>query len=49
LLETNRRRHISCAHVDSGQITMTRNNTAGDADVGWFAVQFKTRRTMLAD
>jgi hypothetical protein len=32
-----------------GQITMDRNNTAAAADVGWFAVQFKTRRVLITD
>jgi hypothetical protein len=30
-------------------ITMDRNNTAGAADIGWFAVQFKTRRATRVD
>ncbi len=29
------------------QLTLTRNNTAADADVGWFLVQFRRRRVAL--
>jgi hypothetical protein len=31
------------------QITMDRNSTVAAADVGWFVVQFKSRRVMISD
>jgi hypothetical protein len=40
---------VTMALTSPTQITMDRDNTLSSTDVGWFVVQFKTRRVMITD